>query len=137
VYIAPGATRVIGDIGCTDPTTSVAKTNAQAGAVPGTTLSLVGAVVQGDGSDIFVLKNKAGKVVWRVTDGGTVKTSAIEGMPVAGVEGATAGSRFVGSTKSGAPTSGTWTAGDFAVDQTGKLWVYNGAKWVTGGSGLS
>ena len=137
VYIAPGATRVIGDIGCTDPTTSVAKTNAQAGAVPGTTLSLVGAVVQGDGSDIFVLKNKAGKVVWRVTDGGAVKTAAIEGMPVAGVEGATAGARFVGSTKSGAPTSGTWTAGDFAVDQTGKLWVYNGAKWVTGGSGLS
>jgi parallel beta-helix repeat protein len=137
VYIAPGATRVIGDIGCTDPTTSVAKTNTQAGAVPGTTLSLVGAVVQGDGSDIFVLKNKAGKVVWRVTDGGTVKTSAIEGMPVAGVEGATAGARFVGSTKSGAPTAGTWTAGDFAIDQTGKLWVYNGAKWVTGGSGLS
>ena len=111
VYIAPGATRVIGDIGCTDPTAAVARTNAQAGAVPGTALSLVGAVVQGDGSDIFVLKNKAGKVVWRVTDGGTVKTSAIEGMPVAGVEGATADARFVGSTKSGAPTSGnTWIA---------------------------
>ena len=137
VYIAPGATRVIGDIGCTDPTASVARTNAQSGAVPGSTLSLVGAVVQGDGSDIFVLKNKAGKVVWRVTDGGTVKTSAIERTPVAGVEGATEGARFVGSTKSGAPTSGAWTAGDFAVDQTGKLWVYNGAKWMTGGSGAA
>ena len=134
VYIAPGATRVIGDVGCTDPTASVARTNAQAGAVPGTTLSLVGAVVQGVGSDIFVLKNKAGKVVWKISDGGTVVSSAIEGMPVAGVDGATAGARFVGGTKSGAPTSGTWMAGDFAVDQTGKLWVYNGAKWVTSGS---
>ena len=68
VYIAPGATRVIGDLGCTDPTASVAKTNAQAGAAPGTALSLAGAVVQGDGSDIFALKNKAGKVVWKVAD---------------------------------------------------------------------
>ncbi len=134
VYIAPGATRVIGDIGCTDPTTSVAKTNAQAGAVPGTTLSLVGGVVQGDGSDIFVLKNKAGKVVWKISDGGTVVQSSLEGLPVAGVEGATGGGRFVGSTKSGPPASGTWMAGDFAVDQTGRIWVYNGAKWVTSGS---
>jgi parallel beta-helix repeat protein len=134
VYIAPGATRVIGDIGCTDPTSAVARTNSQSGAVPGTTLSLVGAVVQGVGSDIFVLKNKAGKVVWKISDGGTIVQSSLEGLPVAGVEGATAGGRFVGSTKSGAPTSGTWTAGDFAVDQTGKLWVYNGAKWVTSGS---
>jgi parallel beta-helix repeat protein len=137
VYIAPGATRVIGDIGCTDPTASVARTNAQAGAAPGTTLSLAGAVVQGDGSDIFVLKNKAGKVVWKVSDGGAVTSFAIEGIPVAGVPGATEGGRFVGSTKSGAPTSGTWMAGDFAIDQTGRVWVYNGATWVAAGSGLS
>ena len=136
VYIAPGATRVIGDLGCTDASSAVSGTNAQAGAVPGIALTIGGAVIRGAGSDILVLKNKAGKVVWRISDGGTV-SSAIEGMPVAGVEGATAGARFVGSTKSGAPTSGTWTAGDFAVDQTGKLWVYNGAKWVTGGSGFS
>jgi parallel beta-helix repeat protein len=134
VYIAPGATRVIGDIGCTDPTAAIARTNAQAGAVPGTTLSLVGAVVQGVGSDIFVLKNKAGKVVWKISDGGTVVSSGIEGMPVAGIPGATEGARFVGSTKSGAPASGTWTAGDFAIDQTGTIWIYNGAKWVAGGA---
>ena len=134
VYIAPGATRVIGDIGCTDPTASIARTNAQSGAVPGTALSLAGAVVQGDGSDILVLKNKAGKVVWKVTEGGSVVQSSLSGQPVAGVEGATAGGRFVGSTKSGPPASGTWMAGDFAIDQTGKLWVYNGAKWVTSGS---
>ena len=134
VYIAPGATRVIGDIGCTDPTAAIARTNAPAGAVPGTTLSLVGAVVQGAGSDIFVLKNKAGKVVWKVTEGGSVVNSSIEGVSVTGVAGATEGARFVGSTKSGAPTSGTWTAGDFAIDQTGKIWIYNGAQWVTGAS---
>jgi parallel beta-helix repeat protein len=75
VYIAPGATRVIGDLGCTDPSASVARTNAPAGAVPGTALSLVGAVIQGAGSDIFVLKNKAGKVVFRVTDSGAVVNS--------------------------------------------------------------
>jgi parallel beta-helix repeat protein len=134
VYIAPGATRVIGDIGCTDPTSALARTNAQGGAVPGTALSLVGGVVQGAGGDIFACKNKAGKVVFRVTEGGGVVQSSIGGLPVAGVEGATAGARFVGSTKSGPPASGTWMAGDFAIDQTGKLWVYNGAKWVTSGS---
>jgi len=134
VYIAPGGTRVIGDIGCTDPTAAIARTNAPAGAVPGTTLSLVGAVVQGAGSDIFVLKNKAGKLVWKVTEGGSVVNSSIEGVSVPGVAGATEGARFVGSTKSGAPTPGTWTAGDFAIDQTGKTWIYNGAKWVAGGS---
>jgi len=134
VYIAPGATRVIGDIGCTDPTTSIAKTNAQAGAVPGMALSLVGAVIQGAGSDILALKNKAGKVVYRVTESGSVVQSSIAGVSVTGMEGATAGARFVGGTKSGPPTSGTWAAGDFAIDQTGKIWIFNGAKWVTGGS---
>jgi hypothetical protein len=72
-------------------------------------------------------------VVWKVTDGGSVQSS-LEGPPVASVEGATAGGRFVGSTKSGPPASGTWMAGDFAVDQTGRIWVYNGARWVTSGS---
>ena len=28
----------------------------------------------------------------------------------------------------------TWMAGDFAIDQTGKIWIYTGAKWVAGGS---
>jgi parallel beta-helix repeat protein len=130
VYIAPGATRVIGDFGCTDPSASIARTNVQAGATPGTALSLVGAVVQGAGSDIFVLKNKAGRVVYRVTDSGGVVHSTNDGVSVTGVDGATAGARFVGGTKSGAPTSGTWTAGDFAIDQTGKVWIHNGAKWV-------
>jgi hypothetical protein len=47
------------------------------------------------------------------------------------VAGATAGARFVGGTKSGAPTSGSWDAGDFAIDQTGKVWIYTGSQWVS------
>jgi parallel beta-helix repeat protein len=132
VFIAPGATRVIGDLGCADPTSSVAGVNAQAGAAPGTALTIGGAVIRGAGGDVLVLRNKAGNTVFRVTDSGQVD-SGLNGLAVAGVDGATEGGRFVGSTKSGPPVSGTWTAGDFAVDQTGKFWVYNGAKWVTGG----
>ena len=134
VYVAPGATRVIGDIGCTDPTAAIAGTNAQAGAVPGIALSIVGAVIRGAGSDILALRNKAGSVVFRVTNSGGVEHSGIDGVSVTGVPGATAGARFVGGTKSGAPTSGTWTAGDFAIDQTGTIWIYNGAKWMAGGA---
>lgn len=40
-----------------------------------------------------------------------------------GLTGATAASRYVGSTTSGAPTSGTFAVGDFVIDQTGKVWV--------------
>jgi parallel beta-helix repeat protein len=132
VYISPGATRVIGDFGSTDPSAAVAKVNPTPGGVPKTGLSDTGGVIQGAGSDIFVLKNQAGRIVFRVTDSGGITHSGLEGVAVTGVEGAAAGARFVGGTKSGAPTSGTWMAGDFAIDQTGKIWIYNGAKWVTG-----
>ena len=40
-----------------------------------------------------------------------------------GLTGATAASRYCGSTASGHPTSGTFAVGDFIVDQTGSLWV--------------
>ena len=40
-----------------------------------------------------------------------------------GLTGATAASRYVGATASGAPTTGTFNTGDFVVDQTGKMWV--------------
>ena len=53
------------------------------------------------------------------------------GVGVTGVDGATDGARFVGGTKSGAPTSGSWHAGDFAIDQTGKVWIYTGSQWVS------
>jgi hypothetical protein len=40
-----------------------------------------------------------------------------------GLTGATAASRYVGATASGAPASGTFAVGDFVIDQTGKAWI--------------
>ncbi|HEV2375856.1 MAG TPA: hypothetical protein VGS19_27275 [Streptosporangiaceae bacterium] len=40
-----------------------------------------------------------------------------------GLTGATAASRYVGATASGAPASGTFAVGDHVIDQTGYLWV--------------
>jgi hypothetical protein len=40
-----------------------------------------------------------------------------------GLTGATALSRYVGATASGAPGSGTFAVGDFVVDRTGTIWV--------------
>ncbi len=42
---------------------------------------------------------------------------------VSGLTGATAPSRYVGGTTSGAPAIGTFAVGDFVIDQTGKVWV--------------
>jgi len=40
-----------------------------------------------------------------------------------GLTGATTATRFVGGTSSGAPTTGTFAAGDFVIDRTATLWV--------------
>lgn len=44
-----------------------------------------------------------------------------------GLVGATAATRWVGATMSGAPVSGAFLAGDFVIDQTGALWVCTAA----------
>ena len=44
------------------------------------------------------------------------------GLPL-GLTGATAATRYVGGTASGAPASGTFAVGDYSIDQTGKLFV--------------
>ena len=48
----------------------------------------------------------------------------------------TAATRYVGGTTSGAPTSGTFNAGDFIIDQTGVLWICTATgspgTWVNG-----
>ena len=49
-------------------------------------------------------------------------TSAPE-FSASGLTGATAPSRYVGGTTSGAPATGTFAVGDFVIDQTGKVWV--------------
>ena len=203
LYVAPGATRVVGDIGAVDPTAARAITNAAPGEAPWTAASNIGAVIQGSGNDILTLRNSSAALVTKVTQGGSfvhsgggsqftqpvnhvyggpapIKadsyllslisgrtntsqiatqnfagqtapvatwlgsdgTSVLGGVDVSGavmvngVPGATAGARFAGGTRSGAPTSGSWNAGDFVIDQTGQVWVYTGSAWVaSGGSG--
>jgi Major tropism determinant N-terminal domain len=64
------------------------------------------------------------------------------GAPLA-LTGATAATRYVGATASGAPVSGTFAVGDFIVDQSGSAWVCTVAgtpgTWVqmTGGGGMT
>lgn len=41
----------------------------------------------------------------------------------AGLTGATAASRLVGATTSGAPATGTFAKGDLVIDQTGRIWI--------------
>ena len=204
VYVAPGATRIVGDIGAIDPTTAGAITNATSGAAPWTSASNIGAVIQGSGNDILTLRNSSAALVTKVTQGGsfvhsgggsqftqpvnhvyggsapiktdsyvvsvingrtnvsqlatqnfagqtapiatwlgTDGTSVLGGVDVSGavlvngVAGASAGARFAGGTKSGAPTSGSWKAGDYVIDQTGKVWVYTGSAWVASGGGTN
>jgi parallel beta-helix repeat protein len=135
LYVAPGATRVVGALGAVDPTAAHAIANVQAGAAPWAYASNIGAVIQGSGNDILTLRNKSGTTVTKVADDGSlVQPGAVSvggGVSVNGIAGAPAGARFVGGTKSGAPTSGSWKAGDFAIDQTGKVWIYTGSTWVT------
>jgi hypothetical protein len=200
VYVAPGATRVVGDIGAVDPTSARALTNVSAGAAPWTAVSNMGAVIQGSGNDILTLRNASAATITKVTQGGSfvhsgggaqftqpfnnviggstpikadtyllsliggrTTTSQVAtqnfagqtapiaswfgsdgstllggvdvggGVLVNGVAGATAGARFAGGTKSGAPTSGSWKAGDYVIDQTGKVWIYTGSAWVASG----
>lgn len=57
---------------------------------------------------------------------------------VDGLTGATSSSRYVGGTASGAPTSGTFLAGDFVVARNGHIWVCttggSPGTWVDAGS---
>jgi hypothetical protein len=60
------------------------------------------------------------------TFSGTATGSAsVSGTPLvsSGLTGATAASRYVGATASGAPSSGTFAVGDFVIDQGGNIWI--------------
>lgn len=58
-----------------------------------------------------------------------------------GITGATQPSRWAGATTSGAPTSGTFAAGDFVIDLTGRIWICATAgtpgTWVQAGIGVT
>ena len=44
-------------------------------------------------------------------------------LAAAGITGATAASRYVGATASGSPASGTFSMGDYIIDQSGAVWI--------------
>ncbi len=72
--------------------------------------------------------------------GGTMTGQlVVPDLSVSGLTGATAASRYVGATTSGAPTTGTFAVGDFVIDQTGKVWVCTTAgtpgTWTQVGGG--
>jgi len=56
-----------------------------------------------------------------------------------GLTGAIAGTRFVGATASGAPVTGTFSTGDFVIDQSGTMWVCTSGgtsgTWAQSGAG--
>ena len=56
-----------------------------------------------------------------------------------GLTGATAATRYVGGTTSGAPVAGTFAVGDFIIDRTGKVYVCTVAgspgTWTQAGGG--
>jgi hypothetical protein len=69
--------------------------------------------------------------VWVCTASGTPGTwvdpagssaAAVKGLPL-GLTGATAATRYVGATSSGAPSSGTFSVGDFVISQGGTVWI--------------
>lgn len=63
-----------------------------------------------------------------------------QGYPL-GLTGATAATRYVGATASGAPASGTFSIGDFIIDRSGSVYVCTVAgspgTWVQAGGGIS
>lgn len=68
----------------------------------------------------------------------TAADTAAKGLPLA-LTGATAATRYVGGTASGAPASGTFAVRDFVIDQTGKVYVCTvlgtPGTWVQVGAG--
>jgi len=65
---------------------------------------------------------------------GSVTAPAVS---ISGITGATAASRYVGATASGAPASGTFLVGDFTIDQTGKIFVCTTAGTVGSGAAFT
>ena len=68
-------------------------------------------------------------------------TITVPELTVSGLTGATAPSRYVGATTSGAPTTGTFAVGDFVIDQSGAVWVCTTAgtpgTWTKIGGGMN
>jgi hypothetical protein len=79
------------------------------------------------GSDVFTVAAGSGAVVSLGSVTGTVLIPS-------GASGATAASRYVGATTSGAPASGTFAVGDYGVGQDASFWVCTTAGTVGSGA---
>lgn len=79
--------------------------------------------------DLYALANTpAGSGAFVPLSGGTMTGELVApDVKISGLTGATAASRYVGATASGAPASGTFAVGDFVIDQTGRVWICNAA----------
>lgn len=89
----------------------------------------------------FVIDRSTGRI-WICTVAGSpgtwLATSSAPSFSATGLTGAVSASRYAGATASAAPVSGTFVAGDFVVDLTGKLWICTTGgtpgTWVQSGS---
>lgn len=111
--------------------------------LPAATTSTQGAVVlDGTVGDIAATPGTAAAgSVGKAADAGHVHPQPSMFAPT-GLTGATSATRYVGSTASGAPASGTFAVGDFIVDRSGSFWVCTVAgspgTWVqVSGGGVS
>ena len=109
--------------GGTGQATQQAALDALAGAVTS------GEVLRGNGTHVQLAALQAGDI------------PQLADYAPTGLTGATAASRYVGATASGAPVSGTFAVGDYVVDQSGKVWICTAAgtsgTWTQAGTTLA
>lgn len=82
-----------------------------------------GVVLDTAAADIQPLGTQAAGSEGKAADSKHVHpTTGVLGMPLA-LTGATAATRYVGATTSGAPSTGSFATGDFVIDQSGAVWI--------------
>jgi len=114
-----GAAGATGPTGPTGPSGSLGTSPT----ITPSSASAVALTVQGLASqtgDLEDWKNSSGTTLAKIDASGNFSTPSLS---VSGLTGATQPSRYVGSTTSGAPASGTFSVGDFIVDHTATIWV--------------
>ena len=113
----PAATAPDQSVVSTLATVATAGTYGSAVLVPEVTIDAKGRVTS--------IATVAPSDVSRVSKSGDTMTGqlVVPDLSVSGLTGAVAGTRIVGGTTTGAPTTGTWVVGDQANDQTGKIWI--------------
>lgn len=105
------------------------------------TLTVAGAVSFSGSLSVLGLSSFGSAAQCTIGATGAIQTAAaIAGQSIAasGLTGATAASRHVGATASGAPASGTFLTGDFVITQAGRVMVCTAGgtsgTWVDAGS---